>query len=211
MIVKRIVTDVIRIILLFFLFLLWVAVARGEGESEFTRAEFSGIRFKTRYQTVKIDTPVMVEMENKTRLLKITLKKPETAKFKFLLKITPGGFAAWQKAASEGAKDAHLANSQIVYFISGKKTVKIGEITINTEKFEWLEKYKPLIEKNSKNCKEGITPNGYTDMVCPPLLIEVKITRIERSILSPSLPQELVFPRLDYIDIFGEILSINRP
>lgn len=196
--------------ILFGIFTILVPYAVAYGQTE--RAEFSGIEFKTRYQkTVKIQTPILVEMETETRLLTITLKNPETAKFKFLLKITPGGFAAWQKAASEGAKDMHLANSQIVYFISGKGTVKIGEVTINTENFSWLEKYKPLIEKNFNNCKEGIAPNGYTDMVCSPLLIEVKITRIERSILSPSLPPELVFPRLDYVDIFGEIVSINRP
>lgn len=196
---------------------------------ETERAEFSGIHFKTRYQTVKIDTPILVEMEKETRLLTVTLKNPETARFKFLMKITPRDFERWQKSAAEGAKNIFLLNNQRAYFVSGKEKVKIGEITINTEKFEWLEKYKGIIGKNFENCRVANSPQGYPDIVCSPLLIKAKVVRIERSdfneqetILiqsekrerlktgSPILPEECEFPYVDYLDVYIEILSIKK-
>lgn len=199
--------------------------------AEIERAEFSGIVFKTRYQIVKINTPILVEMEKDTRLLAISLKNPETTKFKFLLKITPRDFERWQESIRSEAKNIFLLNNQRAYFVSGKKIIKIGEITINidSKSFEWIEKNKNKIEQVFKSCKMALSPSGYPDMVCSPLLVEAKITRIERSnfnnqetilILSekkeqlktgsPTLPEEYKFPHLDYIDIYIEILSIGK-
>lgn len=197
--------------------------------AENEKVEFSGIVFKTRYQTVKIDTPILVEMEIGTRLLAITLRNPKTAKFKFLMKITPRDFETWQKLIKNEAKDLFLLNSQKAYFVLGKGKIKIDEVTINTESFEWLKQYQNLIEKNFKKCSSVLTPDGYSDVACPPLLIEAKIIRIERSDFnnqetyfipsekkerlrtgSPTLPEEYKFPHTDYFDIYIEILSIRK-
>jgi hypothetical protein len=190
--------------------------------AEIEKAEFFGIVFKTRYQTVKINTPILVETEliwdsgytydenDAAKLLKFTLKNPESSRFKFLMKITPRDFEKWQNFATNNAENIFLINNQRAYFVSGKETVKIDEITINTEQFEWLSKYKAVIEKNLKNCQMAPDKKGDPDMVCPPLLIEAQIVRIERSILSPFLPTTHIFPHPDYLDIYIEILSIRK-
>ncbi|KKS44465.1 hypothetical protein A2567_00320 [Candidatus Azambacteria bacterium RIFOXYD1_FULL_42_11] len=177
---------------------------------KYDESQFTGIWFKTRYQNkVEIKTPIRLTMDRTFRRLGITLLDPKSAGFKFLMKITPRDFEKWQESVNNGAKDIFLTNNQRAYFVSGKETVKIDEITINTEQFEWLSEYKAVIEKNLKNCQMAPDKKGDLDMVCPPLLIEVQIIRIERSVLSPFLPTTHVFPHLNYIDIFVKILSIK--
>lgn len=183
-------------------------------QAETERAEFSAIIFKTRYQTVKIDTPILVEMENETRLLKITLKDPKNTKFKFWAKITPLGFKRLEEAVKNGHDDMFFINSQRAYFLLRGRQYKIGEVTINIDigNGAQFDNYRGVIEENLKTCKMEPTPNrsGHNlDMVCKPLLIEARITKIERSNLSPDLPEERDFPYLDYIDIYIEILSIK--
>jgi hypothetical protein len=202
--------------------------------AEIERAEFDGIRFKTPYHVAKINTPILVEMDLQSRLLKFALKNPDTAKFNFLLKITPGTFEGWQKLAELKAKDIFLTNSRTAHFLSKidetrTRITMIGEVTINTENFQWMEKYKPLIEKNFGGCTEKFAPSGIADVICRPLLIEAKVVRIERSSSgqqeayltmsgkkerlntgTPMLPEKFNFPYLDYIDIFIEILDIKE-
>lgn len=177
-------------------------------------AEFDGIWFKTRYQKhVEIKTPIVVDMEKKTRLLKFKLRDPSNAKIKFLAKITPMDFKVYSEFLKNG--DVHFVNANNAYFLPKKSSVQwvpIDILTINIDirLNQWIEKYRDLIAENFKKCVPSILPNGYQNMECPPLWIEAQIIKIERSLLSPSLPETLRFPHLDYIDIYIKILNIKK-
>ncbi len=175
----------------------------------FSSANFDGIGFKTRYEEVKIKTPVLVEMEEQSRVLKMTPLNPDGARFRFLVDITPSVFEFFKRSEKGGLKDQLFGHSGSAYFLLGKEKVKIGEITLDVENFGWIYKYEPIIRENFKSCiLTGVT-GGFPYLVCRPLLAEARIIRIERSTLSPALAPELVFPYLDYVDIFVEILKIS--
>lgn len=186
---------------------------RAYGAQDVSNAEFDGIVFKTRYQNAaRISTPVLVQMDNETRVLNIVLKDPVSAKFKFLFKITPNDYQSWVNRVKDNQGNAMFTSSGAAYFTQGPKTVRIGLITIiiDTGPNHWLGNYNALIEDNFKNCEMGFSPKGYPDMVCPPLWIMARITKIERSTLSPDLPQSHVFPHLDYVDIYIEVTGVSK-
>ncbi len=178
--------------------------------ADVSRAEYSGILFKTRYQNIRIDTPILVEMENKSRVLKFTLKNLENAKVSFLAKITPGDLRVWQNSIQNNAKDLPLLSSKKAYFVFGKKRIKIGEITVNIDgkSLNWIEKHEYLFKRAFNDCRATVSLEGFPDIVCRPFIIKAKITKIERSTLNPTLPEELDFPNIDYIDIYIEIIDI---
>lgn len=201
---------IFALLVILFIFSIFIPVAYGaEGVSN---AEFYGIMFKTRYQnTVRITTPVLVQMGNETRVLNIAIKDPASAKFSFLFKITPGDYQSWADKVKDNRGAAMFTWSGSARFIQGPKTIRIDLITlvIDTGPNRWLDDHKSLIENNFKNCKMISDQKGDPDMVCPPLWVTARITKIGRSTLSPDLPQSHVFPHLDYIDIYIEVLSVS--
>ncbi len=174
---------------------------------------FSGIRFKTPYQIVKINSPILVEMRNETRLLNIILKDPKNTKFKFSTKLTPMGYENFKERFKKHPADFFLFHTS-AYLILG--SVKVKEITIIADQFKNSNGFIGVLNKKVKSCKEIILkpdpqyPNiKRLDMQCKPILFEAKVLKIERSSLSPSLPPEYDFPELDYLDIRIEILSVK--
>lgn len=183
------------------------------GDGGVSNAEFDGIVFKTRYQdAVKIQTPVFVQMDNETRVLNIVLKDPVSAKFKFLFKITPNDYQFWVNRVKDNQGNAMFTSSSAAYFTQRPKTVRIGLITliIDNGPNHWLGNYKVLIEDNFRSCEIALDSKGDPDMVCPPLWVTARITKIERSTSSPDLPQSHVFPHLDYVDIYIEVIGISK-
>ncbi len=183
------------------------------GAEGVSNAEFDGIVFKTRYQSwAKIQTPILIQMDNEIRVLNIVLQDPASAKFSFLFKVSPGDYRAWREKIMNGRGNAMFTSSGSAYFTRGPGIIRIDQITliIDTGPNKWLSDYKDLIETNFKNCKMAPDAKGDLDMVCPPFWISAKINRIERSTLSPGLPEDHFFPHLDYVDIYIEIVSIGK-
>lgn len=187
---------------------------RAYGAEDVSNIKFYGLVFKTRYQdTVRIQTLILVQMDNETRVLNIVLEDPASAKFSFLFKISPGDYQSWKGRVKDGRGTAMFTSSGRAYFYAGDKPFqKIDTITIiiDTGPNNWLDNYQKLIEENFKSCQMGLSPKGDPDMVCPPLWISARINRIERSTSSPDLPQSHVFPHLDYADIYIEVIGISK-
>lgn len=174
--------------------------------------EFNGIEFKTRYQKkIAVQTPILLVMDNESRLLEIALKDPASAKLNFYFKITPAEFSRLETLRN-AKHDLYFTSKRGAHFLQDGKQILIDEITINIDKGpnDWVDRYRNLIESRFKDCKMIADFKGDLDMVCPPLWIESRITKIERSTLSPTLPDTHVFPHLDYVDIFIEITSIKE-
>src|SRR3989344_2241326 len=110
---------------------------RAYGAEGVSNAEFGGIVFNTRYQkAITIATPILVQMDNETRVLNIVLKDPASAKFSFLFKISPGDYQLWKEKVKNGRSTAMFTSSKFAFFAqaSHRQAIpatksKIDEIT----------------------------------------------------------------------------------
>ena len=204
------------------LLLSWAALAFGDGllrlnrDFGFHSAEFDGIWFKTRYQNrAELRTPVLLEMDYFSRALNVVFEKPERAGFKFLMQLTPREYEIFKNRINQYPADIFLFHAP-AGFIAKTYPAKIKEITIIIDRFTGIDKYWSILDKKVKSCAGVVLKPDPShpdmkraDVRCEPILFEAKVLKIERSVLSPSLPPEYEFPELDYLDIRVEILKVK--